>query len=385
MHNFSVGRMLDFSSSLYLGLRHASRSLAPWDRLTDGVPSALAEPPGAAAVAAALAALIGGERAVLLPSTLHLFWDLFGIQSGDAIAIYVDAGAYPIARWGIERAAARGVAVRPFTHHDAGDLRRLIDRDARRGIRPLVVADGFCPRCGRPAPVSDYLDAARRLGGSLLIDDTQALGIFGHSPGPGAPYGHDGGGTLRRRGVSGSDVLIGASLAKAFGTPVAVLSGGAGEVDRFLSLSETRVHCSPPSAAAVRAAARALEVNRDTGDALRLRLAGLVGRFRRRLAERGLSASGGLFPVQRVAIPPGHDAHSLHRRLLGLGVRAVLVSDGPGPGAGLCFLINARQHPCAIDRAADALATALGGSRLVSRPSDRPAPRPSPVGGGFRS
>jgi 8-amino-7-oxononanoate synthase len=380
-----VTRMLDFSSSLYLGLCHASRSLDPWDRLTNGKPSALAEPPGAAAVAAALAALIGGERAVLVPSTLHLFWDLFGIRAGGATAIYVDAGAYPIARWGVARAATRGVAVRYFNHHDGDDLRRHLTQGARTGVRPLVVADGFCPGCSRPAPVSDYLDAARTFGGSLLIDDTQALGIFGHSPGLEAPYGHAGGGTLRRRGLAGPDVLIGASLAKAFGTPVAVLSGGAVEVRRFIAMSETRVHCSPPSVATIHAAAHALEVNRTCGDALRFRLAALVGRFRARLAEHGLAGSGGIFPVQRVAVPIGHDALSLYQQMLRLGVRAVLVRGGPGHGPGLSFLINARQHPCTIDRAVAALASALRSSRLVSRSSDRPAPRPSPVGSGFRS
>lgn len=179
--------MLDFSSSLYLGLRHPSRSLAPWHRLTNGKPSALVEPPGAASVASELATLIGCERAVLLPSTLHLFWDLFGIQTGDTVAIYCDAGAYPIARWGIENAAARGVAVHYFSHHDVDALRRRLDRHARSHARPLVVADGFCPRCGRPAPLADYLDAVRGFAGSLLIDDTQALGILGHTPGPEAP------------------------------------------------------------------------------------------------------------------------------------------------------------------------------------------------------
>ncbi len=377
--------MLDFSSSLYLGLRHASRSLAAWDRLTEGKPSALDEPPGAAAVAAAMSVLTGCERAVLLPSTLHLFWDLFGMRAGDAIAIYVDAGTYPIARWGVERAAARGTTVRYFAHHDAHALGRLLLHETRRGVRPLVVADGFCPRCGRAAPVPEYLEATRTFGGSLLIDDTQALGIFGHSPGPDSPYGHGGGGTSRRWDVAGPDVLIGASMAKAFGTPVAVLCGAAAEVRRFMTLGETRVHCSPPSVANIRAAAHALELNRTCGDALRLRLAGLVGRFRARLAERGLSASGGLFPVQRVAVPPGHDASLLHRHLLRLGVRAVLVRDAPRRSPGLCFLINARQHPCVIDRAAGALASALRRSPLVSRPSDHPAPRPSPVGGGFQS
>ena len=36
--------MLDFTSSLYLGMRHASRDLRPWDSLTRGMPAALVPP-----------------------------------------------------------------------------------------------------------------------------------------------------------------------------------------------------------------------------------------------------------------------------------------------------------------------------------------------------
>ena len=71
--------MLDFTSALYLGLRHPSASLPPWDALTIGRPAALAEPPDAEAVAAEIASLQGCEAATLLPSTLHLFWDLFRV------------------------------------------------------------------------------------------------------------------------------------------------------------------------------------------------------------------------------------------------------------------------------------------------------------------
>ena len=117
--------LLDFTSALYLGMRHASRSLEPWEQLTTGVPSALAAAPGTELVARSLAALQGCERATLAPSTLHLFWDLFAVLADNPIAIYIDAGAYPIARWGIERAASRGVPVRSFRHHDADALRRL--------------------------------------------------------------------------------------------------------------------------------------------------------------------------------------------------------------------------------------------------------------------
>src|SRR5262245_5072420 len=102
---------LDFTSSLYLGFRHESSSLKPWSQLTTGWPSILGEPPGAEIVAHQLAKLQGCEQAILGTSTLHLFWDLFGILAGERIVIFQDDGAYASAQWGVERAAARGVPV----------------------------------------------------------------------------------------------------------------------------------------------------------------------------------------------------------------------------------------------------------------------------------
>ena len=42
----------------------------------------------------------------LLPSTLHLFWDLFAVLGPGNAVILRDCGAYPIARWGTDRARA---------------------------------------------------------------------------------------------------------------------------------------------------------------------------------------------------------------------------------------------------------------------------------------
>ena len=114
--------MLDFTSALYLGMRHPGRSLRPWVQLTTGRPAALASPPSASAVAEHLAALQGCEAATLVPSTLHLFWDLFTILANERIAIYMDAGTYAIVKWAVERAAARGTPVRIFRHHDPDAL-----------------------------------------------------------------------------------------------------------------------------------------------------------------------------------------------------------------------------------------------------------------------
>jgi 8-amino-7-oxononanoate synthase len=358
--------VLDFTSALYLGLRHDARTLRPWPQLTLGIPAALGEPPGARELAAKLAALQGCERATLGPSTLHLFWDLFGTLAGESWAIYVDEGAYSIMQWGVERAAARGVRVHTFGHHDADDLRRRVFRDVLARLRPIVAADGFCPDCGEPAPIGAYLREVRRFDGYLVLDDTQALGILGHSPDLEAPYGRNGGGSLRHANVGGPDVVLVSSLAKGFGVPLAVSSGSKAMIRNFESRSETRVHCSPPSVAVIHAAQHALALNEKCGDALRLRLARLILRFRKRVAQIGLSTIGGLFPVQTLASSHQLDAAALYGRLMALGVRTVLRRAGGGADARISFLITVRNTPEEIDRAGGALADTLSNRSFLS-------------------
>jgi len=346
------GGRLDFASALYLGMRHPWAALGPWSSLTTGLPAVLEPPPGAGAAARRLARLQGCEAALFLPSTLHLFWDLFGVLAPGAGAVLVDEGAYAVARWGVERARCAGVPVRAFRHHSAAGLRRAL-RTIGRG-RPVVVCDGFCPGCGRPAPLPEYLDAVRAAGGLLVVDDTQALGIWGEHPSPEFPYGRGGGGSLRRWGIEGPELLLGASLAKGFGAPLAALSGSRDQVERFAAESRTRVHGSPPSIPAVRAAARALALNRARGDRLRARLAAAVEGFRGMLAERGVRPiAGGGFPVQ--TLPALADAAAVHARLEAEGIRAVLRA---APGPVLTFLLRADHEEHDLARAACAVARA---------------------------
>lgn len=380
--------MLDFTSALYLGLRHPSSSLHPWAELTLGRPAALASPPGARTVAQRFSELVGCESGTLVPSTLHLFWDLFDVLASDRIAIYMDTGTYAIAKWGVERAAARGVPVRGFPHHDPHALSDQLQQDARGKRRPVVVADGLCPACGGPAPVAAYLQIARRFGGYLVLDDTQALGILGHAPGPSKPYGQGGGGSLRWHNLDGPDVLLGSSLAKGFGVPVAVLTGSKQMVQRFEDNSATRVHCSPPSAAVIHAAKHALLVNQKHGDVLRLRLARIVRYFRQCLMKDGFDVHGGLFPVQTLESSQGLDTIKLHAHLLQAGVRTVLHRARHGYETSVSFLLTALHTIADIDRAVRALvlgkrtlelhpgaAGALSFARCAASEDDSQSPR----------
>jgi 8-amino-7-oxononanoate synthase len=347
---------IDFTSSLYLGVHHPSRSLRPWAQLTTGKPAALKATPSAQAIAEALAQLQGCERAVLLPSTLHLFFDLFEVLRRDGISVYVDAATYPIALWGAERAAAHGVRLRRIPHYDPDAARIAIAHGGRTGTRPVILTDGFCPFCGRPAPLRAYVQCVAAYEGYVVVDDTQALGIWGTGPGPNGPYGSGGGGSLRLQAIRSPHLILGSSLAKGFGVPVAVLGGSASFVQRFLRRSETRVHASPPSLAVLRAAEHALRINALYGDGLRLRLARLVGMFRDNLRGIDLRHSGSLFPVQLLAPEHDRDAVRLQRLLRSAGVRTIVVHAPSTPKARLAFIINATHSPGQIDRATGLLA-----------------------------
>src|SRR5262245_30816171 len=137
--------MLNFTSALYLGFGHPSASLAPWRALTLGRPAALEGPPGAGALERGLATLMTAAAALLYPSTLHLFRDLFQIAAPKGSIVLFDASSYPIARWGAERVQLDGIPVETYPHHDAEALERRLRKARRAGQRPIVVTDGLCP------------------------------------------------------------------------------------------------------------------------------------------------------------------------------------------------------------------------------------------------
>jgi 8-amino-7-oxononanoate synthase len=335
---------LDFTSALYLGFTHGSTALPPFDELTTGVPAALREPPEARALCHALAALVGLPRATLARSTLHAFLDLFSAFAPEPGLVLVDRASYPIARWGAERARLRGATLKLFPHHDAAALRALL-RKAPRRARPWIVTDGFCTGCGRHPPLCEYLELARRAGGRLLVDDTQALGVLGApSADRDAPYGLGGGGSLRAGGCTGAEVLLVASLAKGFGVPVALVAGGRGAIAQLEARSEMRVHASPPSRADLAATAHALAQNGAIGEQRRWRLSRLVHRLQRALVRHGLQPDRSAFPVQTVTVP-GVAPLELQRRLRHARIAAVVRRSPCREVPELVCLVTARHAP----------------------------------------
>jgi 8-amino-7-oxononanoate synthase len=83
-----------------------------------------------------------------------------------------------------------------------------------------------------------------------------------------------------------------------------------------------------------------------------------VRRFREYLRRLGLSASGGVFPVQTLHPIPGLEIGQLHSRLLTRGVKTVLGRARDGWDARLSFLITMLHTPADIDEGITALQAA---------------------------
>jgi 8-amino-7-oxononanoate synthase len=360
--------MIDFTSALYLGMKHASGALPRWDTLTEGVPAALRVARAACRFERELAALQGREACLAMTSTLHAFWDLVGWLANPNAVMLADAGAYTITWWGLERARARGVPVLRFRHNDAKNLRELLARYALCGsCMPVVFIDGSWPDDGCVAPYAEMLAIVRERGGLLVADDTQALGVLGHGPSRMQPYGSGGGGSMRWLGLDAPDVITVASCAKAFGVPIAAVSGAQSVIAALRTQAHTRVHSSPPSNAHLSAALAALALNRSTGDALRARLLRNVLRLRERLRAAGIQTSGGLFPVQTLDLGRFEDPVGLFGALERRGISTVLRRPLGSPAPRLSLIVTAAHEVDEIEFAAAQIQRTLCHARRARR------------------
>ncbi len=325
---------IDFTSAHYLGIRHRSADLGHWSELSSGHPAVLGQPPGAKQLAQRVARLQGLNAGIAGASTLHLFHDLLSWLAERRGRFFLDEHAYPIASWALCATPQNHLAER-FPHQDTHQLAAQFRRQLRVGERPVILTDGYCPTCGRLAPLRALSELAREHAGYLVVDSTQGLGLLGARPSRSDPLGADGGGVLRHQDLHGPHVVSIASLTKSFSAPVAVLAGPGRLVEQLSALG-SQVHSSPPTTVVLRAAMRALQLNERIGVTLRRRLVQRVTQLRCSL--RNLPWVGGSFPLQLLRFGDGLTAERVHERLHARGVTALLLKGHDGtPQIGLAI------------------------------------------------
>ncbi|WP_315817251.1 aminotransferase class I/II-fold pyridoxal phosphate-dependent enzyme [Paraflavitalea speifideaquila] len=297
--------MMDFTSSLYLGMKHSSNELKGWQQLTTGVPAVLGESDLAVGVGNYVAGMQGLEKGLTAPSTLHLYWDLFDFLRHRPVHLFIDEKVYPVSRYGIEKLLLSNIPVHPFRHFDAAHVSDLIRRNSAPSKIPVIVSDGWCPACGTAAPLQQYAATVKPLNGCVIVDDTQAFGVLGAGKQVRRPLGKGGGGLLRWQSNSTNTIITIVSLAKGFGVPMSVISSTQAFIESFARHSETRVNSSPVSQAHLQAAMNAFRINRQEGDERRAVLWRNINLLRTLLQQAGIKVQGVYFRYNPSGASPG--------------------------------------------------------------------------------
>ena len=339
----------DFTSALFLGQHHPSAGFRPWTEFTTGVPAALRELPEAGLLAASISTRQQAEAGLVARSALHGLMDVLQALPRPGDLLLVDEGAYPLAQWACRAAESRGVQVVTFPH-----------------FRPpavvpqttvWVVTDGWCQGCGRPAPLGLLQELVGGSGGRVIVDDSVAFGVLGRRSGDsrsGESQFGDGTGTARWLGLDHGGLLWLGSLAKAYGTPVTVITGDGGTIGRLARHGGNRLHSSPPSAADLGAGLSAL--NNPRLPRLRARLYRLTQWLRQAFRDLGLPPVGLPFPIVGTRVGSLQLARRWRSGLAGRGVQALVQLPRCQPGALLSAVVRADHRQADLDRLVRALA-----------------------------
>jgi len=356
--------MPDFTSSLYLGMKHSSTELAGWSQLTTGVPAALYETAQCKYVGNYLAGMQSCEKGIVAPSTLHLYLDLFDFLSKQKIVAFVDDKIYPVSRYGIEKLIVKGIPVYTFKHLDAGNLYELITTKVKGFATPVVFTDGFCTQCGKPAPLKEYCSIVAPFKGRIIIDDTQAFGILGKGK-DAFIYGYGGGGILQWLNIANANIITVVSLAKAFGVPMAVISGSAKFISALERNSKIRESSSPVSFADLSAVNNVIILNNTCGDYRRRKLLRNILLIKNELMRYGIQLIGGLFPIQSIAGLDYYETIHLFNRLDNNQFKTVLTKNHKDQKPAISFVINCNHSSKEIQALADTIKHLLAHATLA--------------------
>jgi 8-amino-7-oxononanoate synthase len=367
MHRAEIvirGRTLvNFASAHYLGLVHERRSQCACatsgardngeelgTRLALGVPRTLAVDRAFVDLERELARWTRNEQAFAGTSTLHVLLELLNRTATERGLVALYGPVYATTRLAADLARARGARVLHLQDRAPEVVRRALRSRLRR---PAVLVCDSWSFPGFMAPLDELHEICEETRTTLIIDDTPAIGILGEVDAASGVYGSGGGGSALHRGLRGSHVVVVASLAKAFGVPLAFAAGAAHQIGQ-LRRGELAYATSPPDLASVLAAQNALTANANYGDSLRERLLNAVDELRVTLKTTGTRH----FPVQSWRFRDQLKARRMWQKLWGAGIWAIL-RESSSIESHIVFVLTAQHDEAVLARAFAAIQSAV--------------------------
>jgi 8-amino-7-oxononanoate synthase len=244
--------------------------------------------------------------------------------------------------------AACGVPSHAYRHLDVEDLAAQLARHVSRGSRPLVVTDGVFATFGEIAPIAELCSVVAQYDGRVLVDESHAFGVLG-ALGRGAHEHH---------AQTAPRVLVGGSLAKAFGVSGGIIPASEEEVAVFKRMPAA-VGASGGMAASAAMAAASLRLVRGHPQLLQ-RLRENVTYTKTGLRKLGIQVPDTVVPVATFSLGSQEAMQRLQHELMRRGVFVYHINYvGAGPGGVIRCGIFADHTQHHLDELLDALERCL--------------------------
>ena len=291
---------------------------------------------------AALKKLLGTEDALVFASGYHANAGLFEALLGDRDYVFCDEMIRPSLADGVRLSRARA-----YTYRN-DDMEHLEDRLKRsRAARFRIIAtDGVFPITGKIANLTDIYALASKYQATVVVDDSQGLGVLGEA----------GQGSHAFAGVGAIDLVTG-SFGGALGGGAGGFVAGKSAILTYLR-QKSRAHLASTALApgAIGAARKAIEVV-GAEPALRKRLAENLRVFRDAVTKDAGIIPDVAHPAVSIRIRHAVLAQRLtdilfRERLLVMGYCHPVVPEGE---ARISLRITARHEPSDLERAAKVL------------------------------
>src|SRR3954453_7564033 len=123
-----------------------------------------------------LAEWMGTEDALVFTTGYQANVGAIGTLLSPGDTVIVDSGDHASIMDGVAMSRAR---IRPFRHNRLAKLEDMLERAAGDGVGVLVVVDGVFSMEGDVADLPPIVEACRRHGARLLVDEAHGVGVLG--------------------------------------------------------------------------------------------------------------------------------------------------------------------------------------------------------------
>jgi 8-amino-7-oxononanoate synthase len=307
-------------------------------------------------IEARLAALLGAEDALVLPTITHIHMSVVPVLAGEG-TIFFDGRAHKTLYDGCALARSHGATMKRFPHEDVERLEELLRSD---WTEPgLICMDGLNSMTGNAPDLATFARLAREYDALLYVDDAHGFGVIGERAADElCDYGRRGNGVVRHLGETYENVVLVGALSKAYSSLLAFLACPTA-LKRLLKTTAAPYTFSGPSpVASLATVLLGLTVNERRGDQLRAEVHRMTYRVLDRVHELGLSTpneSG--YPIVEISLPSPEDIDEAGDLLFEHGIYVTMTPYPLVPRAEVGFRIQvtAANTDAQIDRLNGAL------------------------------